>query len=337
MTNEDEKTATSADFYFDPRARFTTHEQSIKDGALQGTLAGCILENASRMQGKTILIIESGLGLLSMQCARDGGAAKVIGIEPSSIVTKATGIAADNGLADKCVFYRGVVGKHEFPIEPHSVDIIFCEWVGHLLSNHPITKQLIKARELYLKEDGAIIPDTASLHLTACWDRAYKSSAIGFWDNVYGFKMSAMKPLVYTSPVVSPIPREQCVTAPVVLHTLNAYTMTEKDCDIESSFELLSRVEGKFMNYLIAYVSFGLRKHGWKGFNFFASPEYPVTHWQQTCFTLEEDLPINKHDVIEGKFVMKAEDAACKICIDVDLDTPVHKTKFSQDFLFHNG
>ena len=70
-------------------------------------------------------------------------------------------------------------------------------------------------------------------------------------------------------------------------------------------FTLLSSKNGEYIHYLIGYVTFGLAKEGWKkGFNVHAGPNEDVSYWQQTCFTLEEDLAINYGDKMKGCFKM---------------------------------
>ena len=229
--------ATSKDYYFDPKARHEQHQQLIKCPVRQETLSHFIAQNRHNIEGKTVLVVGSGLGLLAMQCARSGGAKKVVGIDESSITHRATEVAVDNGLGDVCTYVKAKLGEEgaeeRIPLERGEADVILCEWMGNLLSNEPIAKQMILARDLYLKKDGTIVPDTASLYITGCADEQYKADTLHYWDNVYGFRMHPMKKLVLECPVVSAVSPDQITTHHGLVHTLDAYTMTAEDCDID--------------------------------------------------------------------------------------------------------
>ena len=230
-TPVDQKKATSEDYYFDPKARYTYHEEMIKDPVRQGKLTKCIEKNADKFKGATVLVVGCGLGLTSLQCARIGGAKRVVGVEHSSIIHKAREVAEENGLDGVCEFYKEEM--EDLPIEKGSVDIIICEWVGNVLSNEPAAKELIKARDLYLAKNGTIVPDRAAFHITACCDAEYKHDTLEYWENVYGFRMCPMKKLVYECPIVSAVPASQIVTNAAVVFTLDAYTMKEEDLNPE--------------------------------------------------------------------------------------------------------
>eukprot|EP01059_Diplonema_ambulator_P027752 TRINITY_DN4639_c0_g1_i2.p2 TRINITY_DN4639_c0_g1~~TRINITY_DN4639_c0_g1_i2.p2 ORF type:complete len:199 (+),score=68.21 TRINITY_DN4639_c0_g1_i2:883-1479(+) len=197
-------------------------------------------------------------------------------------------------------------------------------------------KQLIAARDKYLKPSGTIIPDTATLHLTTCSDREYKTEALGFWDNVYGFRMLPMKKLVYESPSISPIPEETIVTTTHPLLTINAYTVTLPELAFDVPFTLTATNNHEVINYLVAYPTIQLTKEGWKGFTIRCSPDSEITYLQQCCFTLEEDLPVNKGDVITGTVKAEPEEKKCDITISVAMQGSVHSTEYTQKYEFYN-
>eukprot|EP01064_Diplonema_japonicum_P033209 TRINITY_DN6498_c0_g1_i1.p1 TRINITY_DN6498_c0_g1~~TRINITY_DN6498_c0_g1_i1.p1 ORF type:complete len:362 (+),score=72.95 TRINITY_DN6498_c0_g1_i1:72-1088(+) len=338
MPTEEEKKATSADYYFDPRARFSTHEQLIRDSVRQSCLSGCIKANKDKFNGKTVLVVGSGLGLLAMECARFGGAVKVVGVDQSAIVQKANEIAVENKIDDKVTFFQGSLLDSEFklPLEPTSVDIILCEWVGNLLTNEPVLKELIAAREKYMKPDGTIIPDNATLHLTTCSDREYKNDSLGFWDNVYGFRMLPMKQLVLDCPAIAPIPEDQIISNTCDVATMDAYSVTPDTVALDSSYSLTSNTNRDFVHYLIAFLSIRLTKPGWKGFTLSTSPDSQTTNLQQCCFTLKEDLPVNAGDNITGRLKMIPGEPSSKVAIDVSMNGSVHSTSYRQNFeLYH--
>ena len=75
----------SRDYYFDSYSRFGIHEEMLKDEVRTVTYRNAILHNKHLFKGKVVLDVGCGTGILSMFAAK-AGAAKVIGVDMSSIV-----------------------------------------------------------------------------------------------------------------------------------------------------------------------------------------------------------------------------------------------------------
>lgn len=84
-------------------------------------------QNPETYKGKTVLDVGCGTGILSMFAAKTG-AAKVIGVDNSSVLHRAMGIVLENGFKDEITLIRGKVEEIELPVE--KVDIIVSEWMG---------------------------------------------------------------------------------------------------------------------------------------------------------------------------------------------------------------
>lgn len=48
-------------------------------------------------------------------------------------------------------------------IPPNSVDVLVSEWMGYCLLYESMLSSVLYARDRWLKPDGAILPDTATL------------------------------------------------------------------------------------------------------------------------------------------------------------------------------
>ena len=71
--------------------------------------------NKHLFKNKVVLDVGCGTGILSMFAAK-AGAAKVIGVDMSSIVDYAKKIVEDNGLSDTVTIIRGKVEEIELPV-----------------------------------------------------------------------------------------------------------------------------------------------------------------------------------------------------------------------------
>ena len=160
-----------------------------------------IYENKHLFKDKVVLDVGCGTGILCMFAAK-AGAKQVIGVDCSDILEQTTKIVAQNvaetGLPDVITLVKGKMEEVELPVD--KVDIIISEWMGYFLFYESMLDTVLVARDKYLKPGGLIFPDKAVLYLSAVEDGDYKAEKMDWWDDVYGFKMSALKELAYVRP-----------------------------------------------------------------------------------------------------------------------------------------
>ena len=114
----------------------------------------------------------------------------------SSIINKAKQIVERNGLTSKITLLQGKMEEVDMPqhvMPDGKVDIIISEWMGYFLLYESMLDTVLYARDRYLRPNGKIFPDRATIYMAAIEDGEYKDDKIGFWDNVYGFDFSPMK------------------------------------------------------------------------------------------------------------------------------------------------
>ena len=73
---------------------------------------------------------------------------------------------------------KGKVEEIELPAEYPKVDIIISEWMGYCLFYESMLDTVLYARDKWLKPDGLLFPDRATLYITAIEDRQYKDDKI---------------------------------------------------------------------------------------------------------------------------------------------------------------
>ena len=199
---------TSKDYYFDSYSHHGIHEEMLKDQVRTRTYQMAILNNKHLFEGKIVLDVGCGTGILSM-FAVQAGAAHVYGVDCSGIIESARRIVRDNGMDDKITLIKGKIEEIDLPIK--DVDIIVSEWMGYFLLYESMLNTVLYARDKWLKPGGVIFPDKAVMYISALEDEQMKYERIDFWENVYGFDMSALKEAALKEPVVDIVDPKVCI------------------------------------------------------------------------------------------------------------------------------
>ncbi|KAL9653153.1 hypothetical protein ABK040_006369 [Willaertia magna] len=299
--NENVDDKTSKDYYFDSYSHFGIHEEMLKDGVRTNSYRNAILQNKFLFEGKVVLDIGCGTGILSLFAAK-AGAKKVIGIDMSDIIDKARQIVEDNGYSHVIELIKGKVEDIEtLPGGIDKVDIIISEWMGYFLLYESMLDTVLYARDRWLRpETGCIFPDQVTMYLAGIEDAQYKEDKIDFWDNVYGFNFSAIKSDAMKEPLVDFVEGDQVITSKCKFFDINIFDIKPEELkSVKRDFSFTS----KYNEYCHAFV-------GWFDCVFAKGPHKPVkfstgpfeegTHWKQTVFYLEKDLPLKVDDEVKG-------------------------------------
>ena len=165
-------------------------------------------------------------GILSMFCAK-AGAAKVIAVDKSDIIDKARENVFNNGLSDTITCLRGAIEDVVLPVD--KVDIIVSEWMGYCLLYEAMLPSVLYARDKYLKADGLLVPNAATIWIAPVEDQTYVADNISFWRDVYGFDMKAMQAGITEEVRVEIMPKTSLCGEPHPFKILDLYTTSAKD------------------------------------------------------------------------------------------------------------
>ncbi|KAJ8528238.1 hypothetical protein K7X08_021930 [Anisodus acutangulus] len=290
---------TSADYYFDSYSHFGIHEEMLKDVVRTKTYQNVIYKNSFLFKDKVVLDVGAGTGILSLFCAKVG-AKHVYAIECSSMADMAQEIVKRNGFSDVITIIKGKVEEIDLPIP--QVDIIISEWMGYFLLYENMLDTVLYARDKWLVKDGLVLPDKASLCLTAIEDADYKEDKIEFWNSVYGFDMSCIRKQAMMEPLVDTVDQNQIVTNCQLLKTMDISKMTSGDASFTAPFKLVAERDD-YIHAFVAYfdVSF-TRCHKLMGFS--TGPKSRGTHWKQTVLYLEDVISVCQGEAVVGSMTV---------------------------------
>lgn len=289
----------SCDFYFDNYAHYAIHEDLLKDQNRTMAFRRAIFQNAHLIKGKAVLDAGTGTGIFAMWAAQ-AGARVVYAVEKSSIFEYAEKIVKLNGFDNIVHVIHGALEEVELP---EKVDIIICDFFGSCLLFDSMFSSLIIARDRFLKPDGCVFPSEANLYMTGIEDADYRNQKIGYWNNVYGFKYSAMQKVALVEPLIETCPTDGILAKEVVLKRFDMKTITLEDISFTAPFELHPDVN----NILHAFVFWFdvLFKGTGKPIKFSTSPYYHETCYYQTVCYLNDPISVNTDSSITGTVSMK--------------------------------
>ncbi|OMO98218.1 Ribosomal L11 methyltransferase, PrmA [Corchorus capsularis] len=322
--------------YFHSYAHVGIHEEMIKDRVRTDTYRAAIMQHQSLIEGKVVVDVGCGTGILSIFCAQ-AGAKRVYAVDASDIAIQANEVVKANNLAEKVIVLHGRVEDVEIDEE---VDVIISEWMGYMLLYESMLGSVITARDRWLKRGGLILPSTATLYMAPITHPDRYNDSIEFWRNVYGIDMSAMmqlaKQCAFEEPCVETISGENVLTWPHVVKHVDCYTIQLHELESVSTrykFQSMMRaplhgfgfwfdveftgpansppnnhtqssVIGLLNNNPVDGSQRKKRTNPNDALVLSTAPEDPPTHWQQTLIYFYDPLEVEQDQVIEGSLVL---------------------------------
>ncbi|XP_055962507.1 protein arginine N-methyltransferase 6 [Sorex fumeus] len=297
--------------YYESYSDISVHEEMISDRVRTDAYRLAIQHNRAALQGKTVLDVGAGTGILSIFCAQ-AGARRVYAVEASAIWQQARDVVRLNGLEDRVHVLPGTVETVELP---ERVDAIVSEWMGYGLLHESMLSSVLHARAKWLKEGGLLLPASAELFVAPISDHMLELR-LGFWSQVqqsYGVDMSCLEGFATrclmgrSELVVEGLSGEDVLARPQRVARLDlARAGLER--------ELQTGVGGRF-----AFSSYGSAPlHGfalWFQVTFPAgeaeqplvlstSPFQQATHWKQVLLYLNEPVPVEQDTRISGEITL---------------------------------
>ena len=158
------------------------HQQNmLADNVRTGTYRNAILNNSSDFNGKVVLDVGTGSGILAF-FAIQAGARKVYAVEASDVAESAAKLVAANNLSDRIIVIKGKVEDIELP---EKVDIIISEPMGFMLVHERMLESYVAARDRFLTPTGLMMPSTGTIFISPFSDQGLydeQISKVSFWS-----------------------------------------------------------------------------------------------------------------------------------------------------------
>ncbi|KAG8988368.1 hypothetical protein FRB90_002795 [Tulasnella sp. 427] len=258
--------------YFNSYAYNEIHAAMIQDTVRTSSYSKFIQSNPLIFRDAVVMDVGCGTGILSMFAAR-AGARKVIAIDASDVVTKAKQNIKDNGYEDIITVIRGKVESLEkLPDDIPYVDVIVSEWMGYCCIYESMLDSVIVARDKFLRKAGVVAPgpdgedETKEAGLMApsqcrmmmCLGETFDiiRERIKYWDDVCGFKMTAMAEEVYDE-AVSEVVKEDCMLGEAAtVKDIPVQHIAIKQLDFVAPFTLTTTRSGELNSFIVYFDTF---------------------------------------------------------------------------------
>jgi hypothetical protein len=242
--------------------------------------------------GDVVVDIGTGSGILAF-FAIQAGASKVYAVEEGNVIEEARRLAKLNGLEDKIEFLRGRSDRIDLP---EKVDVITSEILGCFGLDEHVVRFLADARSRFLKPGGKVVPAWLDLYLVPVEWRSLWQDHIELWSrDYYGFDLSSVMALSVAQKYV-----EDCagsaksLAAPSLATHIDLY----ENAGIQPGLHGRAAItkQGN-LHGIVGYFRAGLSPNVILS----TAPEQPRTHWKQTFFPLDEEVPVEAGDEVRYK------------------------------------
>lgn len=290
-----------------------------------------IVQNRSLFEGKVVLDVGTGSGVLSLWAAQ-AGAAKVFAVEYTDMAKHAKHLIESNGMSHIVEVIQSSVEDLELPCQ---VDIIISEWMGYFLLRESMLDSVIRARNRWMKPEGSMFPSHATMYWSAISyedDRETKSSeyqgSMNEWNRFssemkqfYNIDMSALSPsfqkeqidyYVYSS-LWTELKPEHVIGQPYIIKRLNLNTCTLADAENVKStrFEIMVpfpiTISG-FAGWFTVDFNGSIANPCTKRVTLSTGPEAGYTHWGQQVFYLKDPIDSSGEMTIHGTIEMSRQE-----------------------------
>lgn len=297
--------------YFNYYGQLQNQQNMLEDQIRTEAYYKAIHGNRSAIEGKVVLDVGTGTGILSFFAAQ-AGAKRVYAVEGSEGMARNAQILVDrNGLSEVIKVISGKIEEVEIPEE---VDVIISEPMGVLLFHERMIESFLYARDKFLRRspDSVMIPGSGTISLAPFTDGAMYAdfgSRTKFWSNesFYGVDLSSMKDIcreqIFRQPVVGGFDPNTLMSATKVKSfDFGSLSIADlHDISLEFDFELES-----------TGVIHGLA--GWfdvdlgGGMVLETGPKTKRTHWQQCRFFFRRPIGVNAGQRFCGELRMRVNE-----------------------------
>lgn len=285
------------DSYFASYENLEVHRLMLNDRLRMDAYRQAIVKNRNLFQGKIVMDVGCGTGILSLFAA-EAGAKKVYSVEASRISLIARDIVKQNNFQNVIEIFSCRIEDLILP-NSEKVDVIISEWMGFYLLHESMLDSVILARNKFLKCSGTMFPSIASIYACPSNLNSFYKQEIDCWDSLYGYDFSVVKPKVLQnkqrSPQIVSVESSEFIAEAEVIKRFDLMSVTLEDVkQFETKFFAASIKKDICRGIVLWFdCEFPIECK----LVFSTGPMCPPTHWKQTIILLPSEISLEAGDV----------------------------------------
>ncbi|CAL1675464.1 unnamed protein product [Lasius platythorax] len=294
------------DQYFKIYQKFDIHRLMLSDKRrVLMAYKNAIFNMKEKFQGKVVMDVGAGSGILSIFCA-EVGVKKVYAVEASTLAQIIEQVSIENNLQNTIeVIHSKVEDIH--PCNLEKIDIIVSLWMGFYLLHEGMLDSVLFARDNFLRRDGIMFPCEATLYASPCQLPSMYKFRVNSGDSlpVYLSMVSIGKEyrkIKSNEPEVLLLHQDNLLAEEKVLAWLNLNCISIEEVNLlgAKNYGSLCDKNGKYQGICIWFdIEFLDRSF------LSTAPHDEVTHWKQTVVLpvdrkVEKDIEVKDIEVKEG-------------------------------------
>lgn len=328
--NEAAKAADYAN-YFSAYSYLYHQKQMLMDNVRMQAYHSAIMSNKKFFEGKTVLDVGTGSGVLAIWCAQ-AGAKKVYACEFTDMAKHARSMVESNGLSDIVEVIQSSAEDLNLPCGEGKVDVIISEWMGYLLLRESMLDSVLRARNKWLNPStGVMFPSHATMYWGAISfeeDRMHKineyANSMADWKDFaksmqsnYNIKMDSLTDTYdkeqadyfIHSGLWTELSPEHLVGQSTVMKTLDLNTCTLEDAEAVDQLRYSMRIPfptkvSGFAGWFTTDFAGSDSNPATKRIILSTGPEVGYTHWGQQVFYLRDAIECAANTTISGSLAM---------------------------------
>jgi protein arginine N-methyltransferase 6 len=277
--------------YFESYGNLSVHCLMLRDGPRMEMYTRALAQSKSAIDGKIVVDVGSGTGILSMICARTCSPKHIYAIEANKFIADLSRmIIEQNGLQDMITVINKPVEEVDISDWKHpneKAGVIISEWMGFYLVHEAMLDSVLWARDFLCDPNPLIMPSSCRIWAAIVSNDKFRETELEIWRNptVCGIDMSSIGMAraveLTSSPQIEVLEAEQLLSKPVVAFDMDLNTLDRlgfSTLPLKANVSLKIEKEGIFSSVGLWFdVSF-------KGTDVAldTSPFQPATHWKQT-------------------------------------------------------
>jgi len=307
--------------YFDGYGDYGIHAEMLQDTHRTESYRDTIYKNPRLFKDKIVVDVGAGTGILSLFAAQ-GGAKEVFAVEMSDIAFDCMDVIRENGMGKKIKVLKGAAEDlcSKIPL----CDVIVSEWMGYCLLFEGMLDTVLAVRDKLLRPSGIMVPATAHIDLCLVQHEKLWHDYLGFWDNVYGFKMNSLRTRARREARINLISAKEVASPLQRVISWDLKNCSVSDLTFRRPVRLTSSVAGFVHGVTASFDCDMIRDEAVEcPIVLSTSPFAQATHWKQATFLFDEPLKVTPGQCVSGFIQIKRQlrnDRELEVKLDLACD-----------------